>query len=81
MKPPSSNPVAASMLLQLQQQFFHLELEPGTTSILHITCKFCGFELRFDDAHLEQSQFSADLFAQHLRKRHARSLAEAKIER
>ncbi len=76
----SSNPSAASMLLQLQKNFFHLEIEPGT-SILHITCKFCGFELRFDDANLEQSQFSSELFAQHLRKKHARELHEVEIRR
>ncbi len=69
------------MLLQLQQKFYHLQLEPGTSSILHITCRFCGFELRFDDAQLEQAQFSAELFASHLRKRHGKQLHEATIER
>ena len=79
----SSNPSAASMLLQLQRTFYRLEIEPGKpgTLILHITCKFCGFELRFDDEKLEQSQFSAELFAQHLRKKHARELHEAVIRR
>ncbi len=82
MKPPHgpSNPSAASMLLQLQSLFYLLEIEPGTT-ILNITCKFCGFALRFDDENLDASVTSAELFAEHLRKRHGKELHDSKIER
>lgn len=66
---------AAQMIAHLESTMYAVLPEVGHPTIKIIRCRHCPFDIRYDDANLEQAEASSIVFLKHFKTAHPKVLA------